>query len=65
MFYKIGIPKIFGSSQRRCFAKFLRTPFLTERLRETASQYFAKFTGKHLYEIAYFVKFQNVSMQLY
>ena len=65
MFYKTGIPKIFGNSQRRSFAKFLRTLFLTGQLRATASQYFAKFTGKHLCESVYFVKLQNVSMQLY
>ena len=57
--------QIFRSSQRKGFAKFLRTLFLTKHLRASASQCFAKFTGKHLCKSFYVIKFQNVSMQLY
>ena len=61
MFNKIVIPKYSEAAN----GSVSRTLFLTEHLRATASQYFAKFTGKHLCESVYFIKFQNVSMQLY
>ena len=66
MFYKIGIPKYSeaangGAQYEKVFLKTFsyRTPPFA------AFQYFAEFTGKHLCESVYFIKFQHVSMQFY
>ena len=65
MFYKIDIPKYLEAANGDEISKNTfpyRTP---SQMKVTASQYCAKFTGKHLCKSVYFIKFQNVSMQLY
>ena len=65
MFYKIVTPKYLEAANE---GALLENVFLNKNTFSytapalAVSQFFAKFTGKHLCESVYFIKFQHVSM---